>query len=339
MTGRESSTAGDSAQSGTVRVLGYDVRRVVSSEAEERTALGSAAGVLHAPWERLLEVRGPDAASFLHVLLTQHIRGLSVGDRVRAALANRKGHLEADLVVHRAGEDRFLLRVPSIAAERVWMVLETHRILEDVSFHWPYDDPDAFLVLGPDARRIVSAATHHDGGADGPCGDEPRTADPGADGPRGDEPIGNATPMPVDEVGPDDVLLVFERDGREAVLDRLREAGAAAIGWDTFDRLRIERGRAWFGIDADEERLVPEPGYGDRIHYDKGCYLGQEPLARLHFRGKPNWELVRLHSSSDDAPPKGTALVDADGERVGWLTSAAASAWLRGAWVLAPEVP
>ena len=281
----------------SARLLGYDVPRALCSPEVERDAILSSAGFLHAPWERVLEVQGPDAASFLHVLLTQHVKGVAVGGTVRAALANRKGHLEADLTLHRADELRFLLRLPSIAKERVGSVLESHRILEDVSFRWLHEDPDAFLVVGPEASRIASLVV------------------PNA------ESAGAALVMRADEIGHGDALVTFERSRREEVEAQLREHGATPIGWGAFDRRRIERGRAWFGIDADEERLVPEPGFDDRIHYDKGCYLGQEPLARLHFRGKPNWELVRLRGTTHREPTPGASLQDGENERVGWLTS------------------
>ena len=93
------------------------------------------------------------------------------------------------------------------------------------------------------------------------------------------------------------------------------------MGWDAFDRARIDAGRAWMGLDVDSERLVPEPGWDDHISYAKGCYLGQETLARLHYQGRLNWGLARLRWSGPPVP-RGSELRDSGSAgRLGWVTS------------------
>jgi folate-binding protein YgfZ len=100
--------------------------------------------------------------------------------------------------------------------------------------------------------------------------------------------------------------------------------GALPVGWEAFDRARIDAGRAWMGLDVDSERLVPEPGWEDHISYSKGCYLGQETLARLHYQGRLNWRLSRL-SWSGPPVPSGSELVSGETTegkgRLGWITS------------------
>lgn len=295
------SDPGGIAESGMDAVLGYALPRSVSAPHDEYEAVRRKAAWLPAPWERVLEVSGPDAASFLHNMLTQHIRGIDVGSFVPAALASRKGHLVADLTVHRAADHLFRLRVPEFASLEVAQVLERHQIMEDVTFRFPYDDPDGLLLVGPHSATVLEAV-------------RPLLADSGV------------TVLPIRELTESDALLVFQRVSGDRVRELCTRAGALPVGWRSFDRRRIELGRAWFGIDADQERLVPEPGFDDRIHYQKGCYLGQEPLARLHFRGRPNWGLVRLTAPGTAAVESGADLVDGTSERVGWVTSVAPGA-------------
>ena len=281
---------------GGATVLDHRVPLSLSDPQIEALAVREGAALLAAPWERVLDVNGPDASGFLHNLLTQHVRDLEVGASVPAALATRKGHLVADLTVHRAGPNRFRLRMPSLVAREVRDVLEKHQIMEEVDFGWPYEDPDAFLLVGPRAALVLEAVG-------------PRLAALGS------------SPVPVRELSNSDAVLLFEAAFRTPIEELCVHAGAVLVGWKAFDRRRIELGRAWFGIDADAERLVPEPGFDDRIHYDKGCYLGQEPLARLHFRGRPNWALVLLVGESCPGPLPGTDLLDESGDRIGWVTS------------------
>jgi folate-binding protein YgfZ len=188
--------------------------------------------------------------------------------------------------------------VASPFAAGVLEVFEKHRIMEDVVFRWSHADPGAFLVVGPRSGDVIASVA-------------------------ADLPALGALAIPVRELTSSDTLLGFDSLHRERIRDLCVRRGAVSVGWQAFDRRRVEVGRAWFGIDADGERLVPEPGFEDRIHYNKGCYLGQEPLARLHFRGRPNWALVRLEGGLSPGLAPGADLLDEGGARVGWITSVA----------------
>lgn len=278
-------------------VLAARVPRHCGDPAAEALAVREGAALLFAPWERVLDVSGPDAAGFLHVLLTQHVRSLAVGAAVPAALATRKGHLVADLTVFRAAEHHFSLRVAAPFAAELRTQLEKHQVMEDVEFAWHQEGGGAFLLVGPRAAAVAEELVRS-------------ASAPGV-------------VLPIRELTAEDRLLLAAPGREAALVDSCVRAGARVTGWDAFDRRRIELGRAWFGIDADGDRLVPEPGFGDRIHYDKGCYLGQEPLARLHFRGRPNWALAILLAMESGPLATGAVLRDAAGEEVGWVSSVA----------------
>jgi folate-binding protein YgfZ len=119
------------------------------------------------------------------------------------------------------------------------------------------------------------------------------------------------------------VLHVLPEDAAE-VWATLRAAGARPVGRDVLDTRRIEEMRPWYGIDVSEENLLHETGLLGECHSPtKGCYVGQEVVARLEARGaNVSRALRRLRLAAPSAPG---ARVRAAGAEVGWLTSAGTS--------------
>ena len=280
---------------------GLTVASAFRSLAEEHADLLERAALLPAPWEGCLDFSGRDWRSFLHNLLTQDIRGLTDATVRPSAFADRKGHLLADLWVGAAGsEGRVRLRVDR--RDLVLGLLERHRFSEQVTWSDPRRDHAAFLLLGP---RAEEAARHAGLAVD-------------------DRSVGRADEvdwLEIRELERRELLLQVPARKAEELIARLAPH-APLVGFDAFHLSRLERGIAWFGFEADESRLVPETGLADRISYNKGCYLGQETLARLHYQGSLNWKLVRLSiESAVESPP--VDLVNPGQERVGWIASLA----------------
>jgi aminomethyltransferase len=239
----------------------------------EYVALGRGCGLLPAPWESLLVVEGEESAGFLQAMLTQDVTGMPPGATRPAALADRKGRWLADLSVHRDGE-RFLLRLRSDRAARVCEVFEKHRFAERVDWTDAASESRPFLLLGPRARGVLRGL--------------------GVDEAQGDRAGGRLHPaaggywMQVREVGANDVALFPPAEDAprlraqlEAIPDAPREVGAIA-----FHARRIEAGTPWHGLDGDETRLVSECVPDERVSFTKGCFLGQETIARVHYRGR-----------------------------------------------------
>ena len=106
---------------------------------------------------------------------------------------------------------------------------------------------------------------------------------------------------------------------------RLTDAGILPAGAAAFHTLRIETGFPWFGVDVTDENLPQEVGRTENaVSFTKGCYLGQEPIARLDAMGHVNRELCVLRFESDVLPESGAAIHAVDDDReVGKITSAA----------------
>ena len=121
---------------------------------------------------------------------------------------------------------------------------------------------------------------------------------------------------------------IFDR-----VWERAVAAGATPAGLGAWEIARVEAGRPEWGIDIDDTTIPQEANFDelDAISYTKGCYIGQEVVARVHFRGHVNRHLRGLRAGERrDAPPTGAQLIDDSGNHVGDVRSSVASPRLGG---------
>jgi folate-binding protein YgfZ len=246
-------------------------------------ALREEAGFFVRPRGMLL-VKGPDAAEYLQGQLTNDIEALGPGQGCYAALLDRKGHLVSDLRVLRlesAGGDIWLDLEPTPAAT-VLKHLRTYSIGRDVEIEDAGELWEITSVVGPRAAELS--------GFDGL---EPEHAQRYRDW-DGTEVLGVATAGGID--------LIVRGDQSEALRGLLRDAGIAEVSEEAAEIVRVETGRPRFGLDMGPESMPAEAGIVERaVNFEKGCYIGQEPVARLHYRGKPNRTLRGLRLSAPAA--------------------------------------
>jgi tRNA-modifying protein YgfZ len=243
-------------------------------------ALREEAGYVGRPRATLL-IKGPDAAEYLQGQVTNDVEALAPGQGCYAALLDRKGHLVSDMRVLRlesAGGDVWL-DLETGPAEAVLKHLRTYSIgrdveIEDVGELWA-----VISVIGPRAAELT--------GFDGL---EPEHAQRFRDW-DGAELLAVATDLGVD-------LIV--RAEQAAALERLLDdVGVARVTEEAAEIVRVESGRPRFGLDMGPESMPAEAGIVERaVDFEKGCYIGQEPVARLHYRGKPNRTLRGLRLSA-----------------------------------------
>lgn len=241
------------------------------------------------PWRAVLSVTGPDAETFLQGMLTQDLRGMAPGEVRRACLVDRRAHLIADLWVRRAPEG-FEIELPRDCLESVRSTLDRHVIRERLELV-ALPEAQVILVCGPRARERLEAASL----AGGAWSVHETHERPGSD-----------------------FLLVATDEG---VPRELADAGVARITEETLERLRIEAGRPRWGLDLGPESLPMGMGLDEALSTQKGCYLGQETIARVHFRGHVNRRLFGLRVSGE-APARGETVIHR-GEPIGRVTSSA----------------
>jgi folate-binding protein YgfZ len=226
-------------------------------------------------------VRGRDAAKLLQSLVSNDIDALAVGSSQLAFVLTPKGRPVADLRIWREADDAFVLEAEPELQDVVAAVVRRYRLA-------------ARAEVADDRGRVGLVAV---GGE--------------IDAPEGTLAAGGV--LGTDVLGPVDTV----RELRE----RLVAAGARPIDAAAYERARIEAGAPRFGAEIDESVLPAETGIVDQaISFTKGCYVGQEPVARLHYRGHPNRHLRRLHSLAGALPSLPADLVLGD-RVVGRLTS------------------
>ena len=218
-------------------------------------------------------------------------------------MLNPKGRILADMRILRVAPERFLLDTESSAREAVLRDLRMYKIGRQVEVA---DTPDRSIVsvIGPRTDEVVEAAF----GVRLPGSEHTLEEIPGG-------AVAVRTDLGVD--------LMVEGDQAPGARERLLAAGAFPISLDAAEIVRVESGRPRHGMDMSEENLPAEAGIVERsVSFTKGCYVGQEPVARMHYKGHPNRHLRGLRLSEAAAP--GAALV-AEGKDVGRVTSAALS--------------
>jgi folate-binding protein YgfZ len=267
--------------------------------------VGSGAAVRRLAGRGLLRVTGRDRVRFLQGMLTNDVSALQTGDVCYAAQLDRKGHLLSDLWVL-AREQELLLDTAPGRAAAVAEILTKHVIADDVELEDLSEEWAVVAFEGPDARSAAGAPAL-----------EPNTL--AADGPLLWVAAGTLTPEGVRLLGPSDaVAAAVERTS----LPELSEVRA--------EILRVEAFLPSFDVDMSERTFPAEARLEGALSFTKGCYIGQEIVARIASRGAVNRLLVQLEA---DAPVEVGAPIAVEGRAVGEVTSAAVSP-VRGALAL-----
>ncbi len=209
-------------------------------------------------------VRGGEAVDFLQGQVSNDVEALEPGTGCYATVLSHKGKLRTDLRILR-GEDWLLLDTEAIGHAVLEHMLRTYSLGRDVQYEDVTESRSLLSVIGPAARERLDAA---------PPAEENSFV-------TGEHGIYVATLLGVDVIGEPGASL-----GIDTVSDEAAECA------------RIEAGRPRLGYDMDADTMPQEAGINERaVSFTKGCYVGQETVARLHYRGKPNRHLRGLRLS------------------------------------------
>lgn len=287
----------------------------------ECRAARDGAGLVDLSHRTKLELTGADRVRFLHNLCTNDIKALAPGQGCEAFLTTSQGKIVGHVYVF-ATSTALVLDTVAGQSEGILEHLEKYRITDNVDW---IDNTDAWVELyasGPRAAAVLEmvANTPVARGASAVLIPEHvlehgRGVVGGVDG----------WLRRVDLCGDPGYQVVVAAGVASQAAAALIEAGAVPIGMRAFDVLRLEAGTPLFGRDITQENLPQEVGRDRQaISFTKGCYLGQETVARIDAHGHVNRHLVGLRCDGDEPPPEGSEL-RCDGTRVGRVTSAARS--------------
>jgi len=257
-----------------------------------------------------VELRGADRAKFLHNFCTQEINRLAAGTGAEAFLTNIKGRILGHVLVF-VGEEAIWLDAPPGCVDVVIPHLDRYLITEDVQIADRSADWGEVTLIGQKAAELVDAFVPG-AGQFAPCQHGHQ------DG---------ITVRRFDFSMSPGWLIGAAREQLPSICERLAAAGAVPGRREVFEALRIEAAFPLYGTDLTEDNLAQEAGRTRQaISFTKGCYLGQEPIARLDAMGHTNRELRRVRLESAVVPAPGTKLIPAGGDRdAGEITSAALS--------------
>jgi len=244
-----------------------------------------------------LLVKGSEAAEYLQGQLTNDVEGLGIGEGCYAALLDRKGHMQADMRVLRLAADEIWLDTEAVALEAARRHLQTYKIGRDVEVEDVSEARALFSLVGPRSAEVagVPPLPEH------AC--EPLSV-------KGVECVAVGTALGID--------LIAAAADAERLRTALVGAGAPEASPEALEILRVERGVPRFGVEMDTATMPAEAGIVESaVSFEKGCYIGQETVARLHYKGKPNRHLRGLRLGAPAPTGASLRLGDREVGRVG----------------------
>lgn len=283
-------------------------------------------------WRRdthtFIRFEGRDVATWLQSQTSNDVLALRPGEGHANAVLDRKGRLQAHFTLHRWADEYWMI-IERRQARRLLEQLDAHLFIEEVRMADAGDEVEQTLVQGP--RTVAFLASLMD--ADGPVSAEQFPQAVNAVGPI--ELLGHqALAFRISETGEDGYLLVTQAGKSaellEVLLVRGEPFGIVEVGTDAQECLRIEAGIPRFGIDMDTTNRLPETTLErSAVSYEKGCYLGQEVIAKLRAYSSVKRALVGLvlEPGSASFPPLDSRLF-LNNDEVGLLKSAAFSCTL-----------
>ncbi|HSH96025.1 MAG TPA: glycine cleavage T C-terminal barrel domain-containing protein [Roseimicrobium sp.] len=284
--------------------------------AAEQVALTASAGAVDLSFRGRVCLLGADRLEFLNGQVTNNLKTLSPDCGCYAALVNAKGKLQGDLHIYNLADELLLDFEPALTAA-VTQRLEKYIIAEDVQVVDVVPHYGLWSIQGP---RAGAAVARLELGVDLPSQRDRYVKMSSAD-------LGDIYIVNNPRLGVAGFDLYVPTAAMGLVGDKLimaaKQEGGRVCGFDAWETVRVEAGIPRFGVDMDETNLAPEAGIAGRaISYNKGCYIGQEVIARVRTYGQVAKALRRLALPPEVAvlPKKGDKLFK-DGREAGYFTS------------------
>jgi len=295
---------------------GWLLPRHFGEPAAEYTAVRSAVGVFDLSHYALIRLTGPDRVSFLQGMISNDVKKLAPNGGVHAAVLDVNGKV---LAVLRAlcTEDALILLLLERLKGKVIDQLNRYLVADEVEIEDPADRYATISIQGPHAGLLLSAVAPHQ-----------------------DPPVHmyahcvmhiagrDVRVVRTTHTGEEGFDLVIEIHNILPVAEELERAGTALgvrwVGLDAQEILRVEAGLPRYGVDITEDNLLLETGMDDAVSFNKGCYLGQEVVERVHSRGHINRKLVGLVLKGIGPALAGDS-VFVDGREAGKITSSVVS--------------
>jgi len=267
-------------------------------------------------------VSGSEAVPFLNGLITNDMKTLEIGQWMPAAFPNVQGRLLASIRMMRLkdeGTDKkvspiFLIDTEAATHQTVLKTIERFTLAGD--FHLT-DRTNEKVMLSVQGKKAISVVGSVLGGATE--GLEPQAV--GQISWQQGEGKAELTIIHASHTAEDGFDLIVDNAHAGSLWNALQQAGAQPVGYNALEVLRIEAGIPRYGVDMDDTNVVTETNLDDAVSYTKGCYIGQEIIARIKYRGHVAKKLSGLLFDGSVAVGTGAVVNSADGKEIGRITS------------------
>jgi folate-binding protein YgfZ len=284
---------------------GCSILATTGSVELEYAAMRKNVGVFDAGNRGTIYLLGEERLPFIDRMTTQKLSDMKVGESRLAFILDRKGRIVADVIV--VCEDyQVLIDCDVTTVQSIIEHFEKYIVTDDVIIQNETKEKHRLWLLGPCVKDIKNVVS-----------------------------FGNAQfNLPQKFLGIDGIAIVVDQEEAEHVWRSLIKEHARPIGWNALNMIRVEELTPMFRIDFDNANLPHETSLCDsRVRFDKGCYLGQEIVARMESLGRPKQQLISLKLDGDALPVAGTQIWNQqstkEGKAIGVVTSSAMSP-LRG---------
>jgi len=289
-------------------------------------ALTRGCGLIDRSERGKLALTGPGAVEFLTGQVTNELSSLHPGEGCYAAFLTHKGKMLGDLRVLAVGERKanepsgLLLDTERPALQGLFDMIRRFKVGYDLELEKRTLESGLLSLVGPEAEAVAGRAMD----------DETAAAEATAGSAAGMSPVLDTEHAHrlasiaarkvrlIRTAEPPGVDVLCEAADIDTVRGALVEAGAQPVSEAAGEIVRVEHGRPRYGVDLDDSVIPQEAGLNERaVSFTKGCYVGQETVARLHYRGKPNRHLRGLRLSAPAAPGEELHLAERVVGRVG----------------------
>jgi folate-binding protein YgfZ len=277
-------------------------------------------GIIDLSFRGLIEVSGANAVQFLNGYVTNDIKNLANNRWLTAAFPNVQGRLLAVARILNTG-GTFLLDTDPLTRETIFKLLERFVLAGDFFVKDVTNELVLLSLQGKKAREVVRTI----------LGEDAARVDLG-------QVVqldwhGTTIRLIRDtHTGEDGFDLFIPNLIASSLWEASVNAGAEPVGSDALERLRTEAGIPHFGVDMDESNIVTEAPLETAVSYTKGCYIGQEIIARIHWRGHVARKLTGLISETGVPVQVKSKVISMDGKEIGRITSSTLSPQL-GKWI------
>jgi len=286
--------------------------------AEYAAVRESGAGLIDLSSRGRMLVSGSEALAFLNGLITNDMKTLQENTWMPAAFPNVQGRLIASVRVLRLADQTtptFLIDTEAATHDAVAKNIQRFTLAGDFHVNDITNETAHLTIQGYEAQSLMTTAV----------GNDAASLSASAAIRMRHERFGDLTVFPSTHTGADGFDLIVRNDQAAELWQTLQSHGARPVGHNALEILRIEAGIPRYGIDMDDSNVVSETGLDDAVSFTKGCYVGQEIIARIKYRGHVAKKLSGLLCGPAAGLQKGASIQATDGKEIGRVTSVADS--------------